>query len=172
MYVGSLLELHDGQLLVAASAMQNVHVFDKELSVDARALPLPKPHGTFTSMSLIPSQSRDLIACSFCSPNSIYIHVLQQNALEQLQSIAVDFKPFRSVWLPTLKTLLVFDLEKSKSVTSVCIDRGSERVRKVEMNEAIDVYSSCVLKRNEKVRIESVIMFDFITKSLREFDVI
>ena len=151
--------------------MQNVHVLDKALSRAAHVLPLPTPHGTFRKMSVIPSLSRDLLACSFSSPNSINIYALQQNAVEQLQSITVDFEPYSSIWLSTLKTLLVFDCKKSNQVASVFIDRSRERIRTLEMEGAMDVYCCCILKGTEKVRIESLILFDFETKSLLTFDV-
>ena len=165
-----MVELSGGQIVTAAYAMQNLHLINKELSGAARPLPLPKTQGTFQSMSLIPSQTRELLACSFCSPHSIYIYTLQENALEHVQSITPDFDPFRGVWLQTLKTFLVFDYNQSNRAPSIFIKLKSERIQELQMDDAIQVRSICRLKGKEKVGKDIVILYDDISKSLLEFE--
>ena len=149
--------------------MQNLHVIIKQLTGAAGALPLPTPHGILQLISLIPSQSRDLIACTFF-PHSIKIYALQTNRLDELQSIAVDFNPFSSIWLPTMKALLVFDLISSDRVASVLIESTSEIIHILQLVDEIDLQSICRLRCDEKTRKERVIFFDFVRESLLEFE--
>ena len=164
------MELCGGELIAAAPAMRNMHLLNGELSGAARTLQLPTSHGEFHSMSHIRGQSCDILACSFSSPNRIDIIAVNADALERLQSIALDFLPFRSVWLHTIRTLLVFTYMKSKGGASVLLEAAKvpARVRALQLDDEIRVMSCCRLSWQRQT--ENVLVFDDATKSVLEFD--
>ena len=121
-------------------------------------------------MSLIRSQSRDLLACSFNSPNSIYIIAVNEDALERLHWIAFDFGPFLSVWLHTMQALLVFHIGESKGATTVMLEAAdaATRIRTLQFDERIGVMGTCRLSGNEQT--ERVLIYDGETQFLLEFE--
>ena len=159
---GSLLELRSGQLVAAACAMYNLHVIDKELSGKARAIrlpvksvfQLPEPQDIFLSMSIISSQSQDLIALSTSLPfQGIRIFALLRNALEPVQSIRLDFYPFRLVWLHRMQRLLVFSSKKSNRAASIYLNPdGQNQICSVQFDKNIQVGSCCSLRLKEKAK--------------------
>ena len=70
-----------------------------------------------------------------------------------------------------MKALLVFDWYKSNRVASVLIEQASERMHTLQLFEKIEVKGICRLRCDEKTRKEKVILFDYVTDSLLEFEV-
>ena len=69
-----------------------------------------------------------------------------------------------------MKALLVFDCFKSNRVASVLIEPASVRMHTLQMEDEIYVKSICRLRFDEKTRKEKVILFDYFTDSLLEFE--
>ena len=164
------MELQNGELIAAAWGMKNVHVIEKDHTQESQAIPFPSAQNEFHSLSLLASESPQLIACS--TINSIDIYTIQQKDLKVFKTIALDFYPFRSVWISPMKMLVVFEKGSSRRIVSVALESHADHsIGSVRLDDSFNVKSCCakpVSQAGEKCKL---IFFDLGYGSLLFYEI-